>query len=167
MSKPPTTPNPSAKSKMPALLLTLLLGLVCAAKLWADIVVSDAWIRLAPVPGIPLAAYATVQNNGANAVVIESLLSDDFERAEWHTTVVKNDVAQMRQRERVEIAAGETVTLAPGGDHFMLFEPQAKLSAGDRVTLVLVDNKGNHTEFEAQLKRLTATDGDSEHHHHH
>jgi copper(I)-binding protein len=50
---------------------------------------------------------------------------------------MEGGVMRMRPLERVELPAGKTVKLAPGGMHLMLEELRQPLKAGDRLPLVL------------------------------
>lgn len=62
--------------------------------------------------------YLSITNNGAQ---MERLMAveADFPRVMLHTTEMKDDVARMMHVDTVEIPAGETVMLAPGGLHVM------------------------------------------------
>lgn len=64
------------------------------------------------------AGYLTITNTGDTA---DSLLSvsADFPRVMIHTTEEKDGIAKMRHVEKIEIPAGETVVLKPGGYHVM------------------------------------------------
>ena len=64
------------------------------------------------------AGYLTVSNTGANDDRLLAV-SADFPRITLHGTEVDNDIATMRAQDGIPIAAGETVTLEPGGYHVM------------------------------------------------
>ena len=62
--------------------------------------------------------YLTVTNTGTTddrLIAVEA----DFPRVMLHTTEMTDGVAKMRHVDGVDIPAGETVTLAPGGYHVM------------------------------------------------
>jgi copper(I)-binding protein len=46
-------------------------------------------------------------------------------------------VMKMRALDEIKVEAGESVTLAPGGTHLMLFDPVAPLASGDPVEVKL------------------------------
>ena len=50
------------------------------------------------------------------------------------------------------IAAGETLELAPGGDHIMFMEFDGPLVAGDTVDLTLVLSDGSRIEYDAAVR---------------
>jgi copper(I)-binding protein len=103
----------------------------------ATLEVHDAWIREAPPTASVLAAYMVISNTGAAPAEITAIASPDFDHTELHRTVVEGDVARMIPIEKVEIPAGDTISLDPGGTHLMLINPLRPLHAGDTVTLVI------------------------------
>ena len=83
-----------------------------------DIVVSRVVAKETPAAAMTGAGYLTMTNTGAESdwlIAVEA----DFPRVETHDTIVENDVARMMHQDEIEIAAGETVTFAPGGLHVM------------------------------------------------
>lgn len=102
--------------------------------------VEQAWIREAP-PGAMSAAYARLINRGKRPLVVDGARSPDFGGAGLHRTVVDdNGMSRMREGS-IEIAAGGSAVLAPGGWHLMLFDPARPLKAGDTVNLSLTCGK--------------------------
>ncbi|MEM7728716.1 MAG: copper chaperone PCu(A)C [Pseudomonadota bacterium] len=86
----------------------------------AAITVSDAYI-LAPLVGRDVTAgYFTARNDGAAAALV-SASSTVASEIELHTHTMTDGVMRMREVARIDMAAGETVTLEPGGLHLMLF----------------------------------------------
>jgi copper(I)-binding protein len=110
----------------------ILLALTLAACSWlpvaqAEVQVEDAWVREAPPGARMLAAYLTVNNSGA--------------------------VARMTHLDEIVIPAQGSVQLEPGGMHLMMPAPEARLSAGDRVPLVLIFADGNRLEVQAEVRK--------------
>ena len=62
--------------------------------------------------------YMSITNNGTEADRLIAVQAD-FPRVMLHTTEMKDDVARMMHIDAVEIPAGETVSLEPGGLHVM------------------------------------------------
>lgn len=62
--------------------------------------------------------FLTISNEGTEADALIAIRAD-FERVELHESIETDGVAKMQHVERVEIPAGETVELAPGGYHVM------------------------------------------------
>ena len=86
------------------------------------IVISSATIR-PPLPGRNIAAgYMSVTNHTKTDDKLISATSPISTRVELHTHLNENGVMKMRQVDGIEIKAGETVELKPGGLHLMMFD---------------------------------------------
>ena len=100
-----------------------------------DITVRDAWAR-ATAPGQSSGAiYATIDNKGgadrltgASATVGMAML---------HANETSGGMARMRMVDAVDVPAGGTLTLAPGGTHVMLSGLTAPLVPGAPLRLTL------------------------------
>jgi len=125
-----------------ALLFSLLILCLPAQSATAQTVeVTDPWIREPPPGAAMLAAYMTIVNASGHAVTLEGVSSSDFRMVEIHQTTMEEGVARMKKVSVVEIGAGESVALEPGGYHLMLMHPMRMLLAGDTVELLLhLDN---------------------------
>ena len=87
------------------------------------------------------AAYMQIINTGNEDDRLVSG-SVDFATVELHQTSIEDGVAKMQQMtEGVAIAAGETLTLEPGGYHVMLIGVKNSLEVGDEFDLTLVFEK--------------------------
>jgi periplasmic copper chaperone A len=96
--------------------------------------VAEAAALTAPRPGVTTrAVYLELRNPGKVPVKIDRVTSAQFGRVEFHRTTSENGVARMRPVPALEIGAGETVRLEPGGMHLMLMDPQEGFA--DEVTL--------------------------------
>ncbi len=124
----------------------------------------NAWIREAPPGAEVMAGYVTIHVRAGTSTALTSAGSTDFARVELHEMTMTDGVMRMRPLERVELPAGKTVALAPGGLHLMLFEPKRPLRAGDRVTLefVLEDRTRHSVEFE--VRKPTEASGSGHQH---
>jgi periplasmic copper chaperone A len=73
--------------------------------------------------------------------------------AEIHEMKMEGEVMKMRPIGALDLPAGKTVELKPGGLHLMLMDLKQPLAAGTSVplTLVLKDGKGIETRVETQL----------------
>jgi copper(I)-binding protein len=128
------------------------------------IVVHQPWIREAPPGATVIAAYLIIENPGNAPVTVSRITSPEFQRSELHRTRVEAGVARMEAVSAVQIPAGESVALLPGGMHLMLFEPVHPLREGDSATLVIHYGDGARTTVSAPVVRQV---GDSAHHEHH
>lgn len=147
----------------------LLLAWLFTAAVVADetgLVVREAWIREAPPGASVLAGYLQLENRGSEALVLDALSSRDFGRIELHRTLVEQGLARMLPVGQLEIPAGESVILEPGGMHLMLFNPGRPLLAGDRVDFSIQLVNGASHAFEATVRRGVADEAHQHHHQH-
>lgn len=145
--------------------LAVVLAPVLSPAAENGIVVRQPWIREAPPPARVLAAYMIIDNTGAAPASITRITSPDFQRTELHRTLIKDGVASMAPVATLQIPAGESVALLPGGMHLMLFDPLRPLHAGDSVTLVIHDSAGGRITVQAAVVRHAG--GDPAHDHPH
>lgn len=146
-----------------ALALSCLLLLQHAA-FGAGLQIENAWIREAPPGATVLAGYLTIKNNEANPITLTGVESPVCNSIMMHNTIVENNVARMVMQESVPIAAGKSVSFAPGGMHLMIMGPKTALHAGDTVKLVLLFNNGVKKVVNAPVRKATAEDMQSHHH---
>jgi copper(I)-binding protein len=80
---------------------------------------------------------------------------------EIHEMAMDGNVMKMRAIPGLELPAGKTVELKPGGYHVMLMDLKKELKAGDTVPLTLVvegaDKKRETIEVKATVKPLGDT----------
>jgi copper(I)-binding protein len=108
-----------------------------------DLIIGDGFARAVGPRAQSGAGYFTVTNEGDEPDILVAAESPAAERVEIHTHVLdETGVARMVElAEGIEIPAGETVTLEPGGLHVMFmgltdaWDPEA----GIAVTLVFAE----------------------------
>jgi copper(I)-binding protein len=126
--------------------------------------VKDAWVR-APAPGQKVAGvYMEIVGRTHSALV--AVASPVAARAELHSMALEDGVMKMRPLERIELPAGQTVKLAPGGLHAMLIDLKQPLQRGEKVPLtltVLQLDSGSRSVFTV---RAEVRDADAKGHHH-
>lgn len=144
------------------LALSLLLAASLATPALADvtagsIVVSEPWSRATP-PGARVGGgYMTIRNNGTEADTLVSVASTVSEKTELHLMKTEDGVMTMRPAEGgVEIPAGETLTLEPGGYHVMFIRPKAPFKQGESVPLTLTFAKAGAVEVELVVSPIGA-----------
>ena len=129
----------------------------------ATLEVHDAWIREAPPTASVLATYMVISNTREAPAEITAIASPDFDHPELHRTVVESGVARMVPIKKLQIPAGERISLEPGGIHLMLINPQRPLREGDTVTLVIHCADGFSNTFTVPVIRAA---GEVAHQHH-
>jgi copper(I)-binding protein len=125
-----------------ALALASLISVPALAQAQAQLSVSDPWIR-ATVPQAKVAG-AFMQLKSARTVKLVEVKSPVAGRVELHQMAMEGQTMRMRAVESIELPAGQTVNLASGGYHVMLFDLQHQLKEGEQVplTLTVVDAAG-------------------------
>ncbi len=133
--------------------------LFCATSATAqDISISEAYIPLAP-PGVRAhAAYLTLSNTGSENRSLIGVTAQGYGMAHLHQSMEMNGVAAMSALHQLEIAAGQTVALTPGGLHIMLMQPAPSQVVGASVPLTLHFANGKDITTQATV---TQRDGGS------
>ncbi|MBI5255499.1 MAG: copper chaperone PCu(A)C [Burkholderiales bacterium] len=143
---------------MKPLLSMPLLAIVLALPVHAQTTVQQAWVR-----GTVAAQKATgafMQISSAQGGRLVSAASPVAGVVEIHEMVMEGTTMKMRQVPGLELPAGKTVELRPGGYHVMLMDLKAPLKAGDEVPLTLVvegqDGKRETLALKAPVRPLGA-----------
>jgi len=104
------------------------------------------------------AAFFTVTNNGAEADRLVSASTTVAAVVEIHEIVDKDGLKEMRPLEHgLEIPAGATVTLAPGGYHIMMIGLTEDLNAGMTFELTLTFEKAGEVTVTVPVQRTAPT----------
>lgn len=114
-----------------------------------NLTVSQAWVR-ATVPGQEVSGAFMNLTSKTNARLIKAE-SPVAEIVEIHSMSMNNGVMQMREIKELELPAGKTVQLAPGGFHFMLINLSRQLKAGDSVPIKLTIKGAGNTDSEISI----------------
>jgi len=136
-----------------------------AVPAYAQVTVSGAWAR-GTVPG-QTATGAYMQIRSADGATLVGVDSPAAGIAEVHEMRMEGDTMRMRGVEKLELPAGRTVELKPGGYHVMLMDLKGPLKKGDTVPIRLkVRSKSGATqeiEVKAEVRDLAAAGGSSRH----
>lgn len=114
--------------------------------------ITDPWVKSAET-GMS-AAFGEIVNDGDEDIVVEAASTEASSMLELHETV-ENETGAMVMREidgGFVIPAGESLTLAPGGNHIMLMDLTNPLVAGDDVEFTLTLEDGSEFTFTAVVK---------------
>ncbi len=118
-----------------------------------SISVTDAWAR-ATIPGRPVAVYAAIANSGADDDRLLSAATPAAARVELHTHIKDGEIMRMRPVESIEVPAGRSTLLQPGGLHIMLFEPIGPLEESDRFRMTLTFERAGSLETEVVVRPI-------------
>jgi copper(I)-binding protein len=100
------------------------------------IAIEAPWARAA-IRGGTGGAFLTIRNTGGVADRLVSVSSPLPRATELHTTLRDGDVMRMQPVQAVEVPAGGSVTLRPGGLHIMLIGLSQAMRPGETVPLTL------------------------------
>ena len=115
----------------------------------------------ATVPGQPTGgAFMVLVNKGA-ADRLLGISADVARSAELHEMKMENDVMKMRQVDAIDVGAGQTVELKPGGYHVMFVGLKAPLKAGERFPMKLKFEKAGEVTVDVTIDAPGAAMGAS------
>jgi len=138
-----------------------LAGLAAAAAVQAQVTVAEPWVRATVAQQKATGFFARLQAaKDARLVDASSPLSSIVE---VHEMKLQDNVMKMRQVPALELPAGQTVELKPGGYHVMLLDLAQQVKAGDTVPVTLVfegrDGQRQSVEVQAPVRALNAASG--------
>lgn len=136
-------PPQTGKAKRPA--PTLAVTARTAAT--ASVTVADGWFRALP-PSVPSGGYFTLHNAGGKPVA----LSDVETPACGAVMIHKSGNGGMEHVMSLDVAAGETVTFAPGGYHLMCMAAKLMLKPGGSVPVTLIFSDGQRIMADFQVR---------------
>jgi copper(I)-binding protein len=112
----------------------------------------NAWVR-EPIAERPITgAYLTLRNPTGKPIRLTSVATPAARVSEMHRMVMKDDQMRMEKIEFIEIPAGGSVELRPGGLHLMLIDLVAPLKAGGKVRIELSFDDGSSLTIDAPVR---------------
>ncbi len=133
-----------------------LLAVLAATASQAQTTVKDAWVRGTVAQQTATGMFAQITSSSGGKLV--SVASPVAGIVEIHEMTMDGNIMKMRAVPALELPAGKTVELKPGGFHVMLMDLKKELKAGDSVPLTLVvegaDNKRERIEIKATVQAL-------------
>ena len=139
------------KLKTIAALLALTAGFAYAQ----TVEVKDAWVRAAVSGQSGTGAFMNITaRDGARLVGVSSPLAGV---AQVHEMKMEGDVMKMRAVPVLELPAGQTVQLKPGGYHVMLMDLKQSLPKGSMLPLTLTFRDAKGVESKLALKLPVAS----------
>jgi copper(I)-binding protein len=137
--------------------ITLAALMFAAFPVMAQVTVKDPWVR-ATVPA-QKATGAFMQITSAQDARLVEARSPVAGVVEVHEMVMEKEVMKMRAIKGLDLPAGKTVELKPGGYHVMLMDLKEQMKEGATVPVTLViegkDKKRSTVELKAPVKPLT------------
>ncbi len=127
----------------------LTAALLCQTAMAQTVLVQNAWAR-ATVPG-QMASGAFMSLSSSTGSRLKSVSSPVAGVSQVHEMRMEGDIMKMKALENgLELPAGKTVELKPGGYHVMLMDLKLPLKKDTTIplTLVFVDAKGVESKTE-------------------
>ena len=131
-----------------ATLAALLLA--AAASALAQVKVEQPWARPTVEGQMAGGAFLKIQNVGG-ADRLLSASSSAAGMVQLHSMAMEGDVMKMREVEAIDLPAGKTVELKPGGLHLMLMGLKSPLKEGSKVPLTLKFEKAGEVKVEVPV----------------
>lgn len=140
-------------------LLSATLLLACSALQAQTVEVKDAWIRTTVQGQQGTGAFMNITAKDAARLVGAS--SPVAGVVEVHEMKMEGDVMKMRAVPSLDLPAGQTVQLKPGGYHVMMMDLKQTLPKGSTVPLTLrfKDAKGAESQVELKVPVSTMAPG--------
>ncbi|MEN9731192.1 MAG: hypothetical protein RL488_502 [Actinomycetota bacterium] len=122
-----------------------------------DLVITDAWVRSSEYSdhvGGMTGIFAKLTNNTDHDITLVGGSTDIAPMVQTHEVV---DGMMQEKKGGIVVAAGETVTLEPGGLHIMLMDLKKPILSGDKITFTF---KTDHGEQTLELTAKASAGGD-------
>ncbi len=147
-------PRPSVAHLLRAALCVPLLG---TAATFAQVTVTDPWVRGTVPSQMSTGAFMTL--TAAKPARLLGATSPVASVVELHEMAIDNNVMRMRAVDTLDLPAGRSVELRPGGFHVMLIDLNRQLKPGETVPVTLLieqDGKQQSVEVKAPVRALAS-----------
>jgi copper(I)-binding protein len=120
--------------------------------------ISHPWTRATPSTAQSGGGFLTVTNKGTTPDRLVAARSGASDRVEIHEMKMDGNVMRMRELEKgLEIPAGATVMLKPGGFHIMFMGLKAPFAKDAKVPVTLVFEKAGSLDITLDVEALGAS----------
>lgn len=132
-----------------------------------DLQLVHPWSRETPHGAKVAAGYVKIVNHGKEADRLLSVTGEISGRAEVHEMAVDDKgIMTMRPVEGIEIAAGETVELKPGGYHIMFLDLKDAKKKGEKFAGTMTFEKAGTVDVEFAVDAMGGGSGHGDHGNH-
>ena len=134
-------------------LVSFYMQALAAQELAADVVVTENVYARPTIPNIPMGAmYLTLTNTGKLSHSLVAASSSVADSLELHGHEMSGGMMRMRQADKIELAAEQTVILQPGGLHVMLIGVTQPLIENSSFEVKLVFEDTSEKVVEVAIK---------------
>jgi copper(I)-binding protein len=148
------------KSILTTLVIAAALAVATSAAFAEDfkagaIVIAHPWARATPGNANVTAGYVKLTNTGTTPDRLVSATAEAASHTDIHEMAMAQGVMQMRPlKDGIVLKPGETVELAPGGNHLMLTGLTRPLKPGDRVKGTLVFEQAGSVDIVYEVQGI-------------
>lgn len=122
-----------------------------------NLTLSKTWTRATPPKAMAGGGFVEITNSGTEADRLIAANSPAAKKVELHEMAVTDGVMVMRPKEGgIEVPAGETVALQPGGLHIMFMGLNAPFEEGTEIPVVLTFEKAGDVEIKLSVEKMGA-----------
>jgi len=151
------------KTSLKTCIAATLLALSATAAVAADLDIKAPWVRGTVAGQKATGAFMELTTPSGAAIV--GVSSPVAGVAEVHEMKMDNGVMKMRPVQRLDIAAGKPLSLAPGGYHVMLMDLKKPLEGGAKFPLTLKFERAGEVTVEVDVQPNPPAPGDHGHEH--
>lgn len=125
-----------------------------------DLEIEHPWSREVPAGARVAGGYLVVTNGGGSPDRLVSVSSEISAKAEVHEMSVKDGVMTMRALDGgLDVPAGGSVTLEPGGYHLMFIDLKRQPKKGEAFAAMLVFEKAGSVTVEFTVEDMGSSEG--------
>jgi copper(I)-binding protein len=128
----------------------------------SHIIIAKPWARASILQSRPGATYLTIRNTGNAADRLLGVTSPQAGKVMVHTSKLTNGIMSMRAVTDLEVGAGGTVAMQPGGMHLMLTQLREPLRKGQRLEINLQFEKAGRLQVSVPILSVGARGADDE-----
>lgn len=118
--------------------------------------IEHPWARATPRGGRTGAAYVTIVNHGLTPDRLIHAATPRADKVQFHQENDDNGVMRMREMPAVDVGAGTSVTLKPGGTHIMMIGLKQQLKEGQTLPLTLEFEQAGKIELQVPIAKAGA-----------
>lgn len=123
----------------------------------SDILIENTWTRATPPAARSGGGFAVITNKGDHDDRLIAVTSPAADRVELHQMSMKDGVMIMREQENgIEVPAGQSVELAPGGLHIMFMKLKGPFEKGKFVPVTLTFEKAGDIPLDLKVEKIGA-----------
>ena len=131
----------------------LLTGVVaCSGEPVPKLIIHDPWARPAGVGGNAV-VYFTITNKGRMSDALVDVSSDAADTVGIHETRIDGNMVRMATVSRIEVPAGGSVELEPGGFHIMMMGLKRDLNPGEMIKVTLRFDKSVEITVTVEVRK--------------